>query len=406
MQWSVNVSEGGEWMYGAAQAHHRALLAALAAVSLLFSLYRWLMRLPSKQLLNLFDRKSARFEETRRALFPPPYPNGWWKLCDVSDLDGGRVHSVSALGLDLVVFRGEDGAVGVLDAFCPHIGAHLGQGGRVVGNTLQCPFHGWQFDATGKCRHIPYCTGQVPAVARTRSWTSCVWTGMVFVWFDAEGRPPAYELAPIEGVDSSWVSLGCKQNFFDQHVSEMAENSADYFHFNYLHAPLPVPLIGRFFTVRHETQLYFPEEPERGHVSYFDNFAEVWLLNRFRLTFTRQKTVVTFEGPSVVHFHIATPLGGVHLVKTLLPVAPFRQYTEDLWLLEPQTPRWLARIVSFIAGGALEQDRQVWQNKRYNAKPVLVKGDGPFPAHRRWFRQFYSESSRQVAYGSAGPLDW
>ena len=39
--------------------------------------------------------------------------------------------------------------VGVVHAFCPHMGAHLGMGGMVVGNLLQCPFHGWSFDASG-----------------------------------------------------------------------------------------------------------------------------------------------------------------------------------------------------------------------------------------------------------------
>ena len=39
--------------------------------------------------------------------------------------------------------------VGVTHAFCPHMGAHLGMGGVVVGNSLQCPFHGWSFNVAG-----------------------------------------------------------------------------------------------------------------------------------------------------------------------------------------------------------------------------------------------------------------
>jgi phenylpropionate dioxygenase-like ring-hydroxylating dioxygenase large terminal subunit len=55
------------------------------------------------------------------------------------------------LGLELVVFRGADsGAVSVLDAYCPHLGAHMGVGGQVVGDCMECPFHKWQF-ATGAC---------------------------------------------------------------------------------------------------------------------------------------------------------------------------------------------------------------------------------------------------------------
>ena len=41
------------------------------------------------------------------------------------------------------------GEVHVMDAFCPHLGAHLGHGGHVDGCEIVCPFHGWQFDADG-----------------------------------------------------------------------------------------------------------------------------------------------------------------------------------------------------------------------------------------------------------------
>ncbi len=47
--------------------------------------------------------------------------------------------------------------VSVMDAYCPHLGGNLGAGGRVIGNCIECPFHGWQFDGeTGKCTVIPY----------------------------------------------------------------------------------------------------------------------------------------------------------------------------------------------------------------------------------------------------------
>lgn len=189
------------------------------------------------------------------------------------------------------------------------------------------------------------------------------------------------------------------------HITEMAENSADYFHFNYLHAQLPLPILKWFFTVRHETTLYFPPGADQKHISYFDDFGEIWFLNRFRLGFTRQKTTVTFEGPSIVHFHIDSPLGSMHLIKTQLPLEPFRQYTEDRWFAEQRCPRWLIKIVSLIAKGALEQDREVWENKRYHVKPFLVSGDGPWPAHRRWFRQFFSENSKKLQNESSS-LEW
>lgn len=55
------------------------------------------------------------------------------------------------------MFRGHSGTAYVVDAYCPHLGASLAVGGRVVGSCIECPFHGWQFQGKdGKCVRIPY----------------------------------------------------------------------------------------------------------------------------------------------------------------------------------------------------------------------------------------------------------
>src|SRR6476660_8218491 len=100
----------------------------------------------------------------------PAFPNGWFGLCYGDEVPAGGVKSVHALGRDLVAFRGEDGRVHVLDAYCVHLGAHLGHGGTVVGNTIRCPFHGWCYEgATGRCVEVPYAK-KVPPKAAVRTW--------------------------------------------------------------------------------------------------------------------------------------------------------------------------------------------------------------------------------------------
>ena len=65
------------------------------------------------------------------------------------------------LGEHFVVFRTEKGVASVLDAYCPHLGAHLGIGSRVVGDCIECPFHGWKFRGEdGQCMAIPYSAGK------------------------------------------------------------------------------------------------------------------------------------------------------------------------------------------------------------------------------------------------------
>jgi len=106
-----------------------------------------------------------------------PLPNGWFAVAFARELREGEVRPLHYFGEDLVLFRTRSGHARVLDAFCPHLGAHLGHGGRVMGETLRCPFHGWQYDGTtGECVHIPYCE-RIPQQARLRSWTCARRTG-------------------------------------------------------------------------------------------------------------------------------------------------------------------------------------------------------------------------------------
>ena len=60
-------------------------------------------------------------------------------------------------GRDLVLFRGADGAPRVLDAYCPHLGAHLAVGGRVEDDCIRARSTGGSSPATtGRCVEVPY----------------------------------------------------------------------------------------------------------------------------------------------------------------------------------------------------------------------------------------------------------
>lgn len=59
--------------------------------------------------------------------------------------------------MELVAFRTGDGVAHVVNAFCPHLEAHLEVMGRVVGDCIECPFHGWKFRGKDEaCTHVPY----------------------------------------------------------------------------------------------------------------------------------------------------------------------------------------------------------------------------------------------------------
>lgn len=83
-------------------------------------------------------------------------PTGWFQVGWSGELVACEVRPMHYFGRDLVMYRGHGGQVHVLDAHCPHLGAHLGFGGRCQGDDIVCPFHGWRWDGEGNNVEIPY----------------------------------------------------------------------------------------------------------------------------------------------------------------------------------------------------------------------------------------------------------
>ena len=118
---------------------------------------------------------------------------GWFALAFSEDVPPKGVKPLKYFGQDLVLFRTEDGRAVIADAHCPHLGAHLGYDGKVEGEAIACPFHGWRYDPEGRCEHVPF-ADRIPPSARIRVWPVTEQSGMIFAWHDLDGRPPAWTL--------------------------------------------------------------------------------------------------------------------------------------------------------------------------------------------------------------------
>lgn len=66
---------------------------------------------------------------------PFPIPFGWFQVAWSADVKPGQVLPIEYFDRKLVVWRDDDGATHVNDAFCPHLGAHFGYGGQVQATT-------------------------------------------------------------------------------------------------------------------------------------------------------------------------------------------------------------------------------------------------------------------------------
>ncbi len=118
----------------------------------------------------------------------------YWQPAALSDeLQGERpVVPVTLLGERLVLFRDEQGELGLIDRHCPHRGADLCHG-RLEDNGLRCPFHGWHFDRSGQCVEQP---GEpkgstMHTQIKTTSYRVVEKNGIIFAYM-GEGETPEF----------------------------------------------------------------------------------------------------------------------------------------------------------------------------------------------------------------------
>jgi nitrite reductase/ring-hydroxylating ferredoxin subunit len=122
----------------------------------------------------------------------PQYPASWYLFGASAELARGPV-SKAMLGRQIVAFRGESGALAVMDARCAHMGADLGCG-RVAGDEIVCPYHNWRYGPDGVCTRAPG-VGQPPRFARQRTFPVIERHGCVFFFHGATPLfPPPFFL--------------------------------------------------------------------------------------------------------------------------------------------------------------------------------------------------------------------
>ena len=99
--------------------------------------------------------------------------------------------AVRLLGQDLVLWRDAAGRFSLLDRDCPHRGADLAFA-RHEGDGVRCPFHGWKFDADGRCTETPAepMGSTLCQRVRQRCYPLQVAAGVVFAYLGPESSPP------------------------------------------------------------------------------------------------------------------------------------------------------------------------------------------------------------------------
>ncbi|MEA3412913.1 MAG: Rieske 2Fe-2S domain-containing protein [Pseudomonadota bacterium] len=117
------------------------------------------------------------------------YPQSWYPVARSRDLKPGRHRIVNAFDSDWLLFRTRSGQVGLTGRHCCHMGADLAQG-AVCGEAFECALHGWRFDTSGRCTHIPTLTEPHRDI-RLYHLVCQERYGVIFAFW---GEQPAFEL--------------------------------------------------------------------------------------------------------------------------------------------------------------------------------------------------------------------
>lgn len=118
--------------------------------------------------------------------------NGWY-VAGWSDEFDRSLTSRTIIEESLLLFRGENNRIHVLENTCPHRYAPLDRGQLIEGD-VQCPYHGLRFNRAGECVHNPNGNGVIPSKARLTVYPAVERHSLVWVWM---GQP---ELADEDAI--------------------------------------------------------------------------------------------------------------------------------------------------------------------------------------------------------------
>jgi phenylpropionate dioxygenase-like ring-hydroxylating dioxygenase large terminal subunit len=307
-------------------------------------------------------------------------------------------------GQDLVLFRGEDGSVHLLDAYCPHLGAHMGIGGRVRGDALQCPFHHWRFNGDGQCVRIPYAQ-TIPPRARVRSWPLREVNGQIMAYHGPEGAAPAWEFPAFpESTSREWTAF-CKAHHWKirTHVQEIGENGMDPAHFPLLHGQQTASV--RTVAMKADGPFFSHELFQTYNIF---GLAKLWVrevvgpleVRFYGLGCAVNRAIV--QAKVQLHYTFAfffTPIDEEYIeVNSMLSMKRVGSRVLNAILLKKA-----------IREGAVTvgQDIPILETKLYRATPILCEGDGPIMAFRKWARQFYPSEAGcgDISSPKSSPLE-
>lgn len=321
------------------------------------------------------------------------YPTGWFQIAWSDEIKPGDIKPLRYFGRDLVCYRGETGRVVVLDAYCPHLGAHLGHQydseviddagrRRIEGDNIRCPWHGWCWSPEGKNVEVPY-SERPDGSSRIGTWHVREVNDWVVIWHDATGGAPTWEMPELPecSADSEFYPYHWNRRVFRGRRVQpqmIQENAVDFAHLKYVHGHAGAVVVKKLEV----------EGPR------FSSWVET--------TFDIKGGKHANKYPGQIQPNIwgvgigAIRLSGIHDITHLMNVTPIDEGTSDCFgaisvrrMPGNDEPNNFAQALAAQEHREFEKDMLMWENATFTQPAPFRREEKGFKEMRKWARQFY-----------------
>ena len=204
-------------------------------------------------------------------------PPGWYAFADPREFSRKHPTHIRRFGEDWVIWWHSSGQwIAQVDR-CPHRGARLSLG-SIHEDCIQCPFHGFRFDHTGKCSYVPEIKRDAPGLLVA---TFALTERFDFLWINW-GQSAQKEIPWFSDLQTAGYTYASAKKTWKKHFTRSVENQLDYAHLPFVHASS----IGRSFDPTLKVQWQFDQDAlrvvlgsEKDSTGYFEfRFPNVWKL--------------------------------------------------------------------------------------------------------------------------------
>jgi phenylpropionate dioxygenase-like ring-hydroxylating dioxygenase large terminal subunit len=185
--------------------------------------------------------------------------NCWYAAAWSEEITAQTLLARTFLDQPFVLFRDADSRPVALHDRCPHRFAPLSRG-RIIGHTIQCPYHGLRFDTNGKCALNPH--GAIPMVAKVLSRPIIERYGMAWMWMGDPASADVHALPDFGEIDNPKYTTVRGTITVNANYELVTDNLLDLSHVQFLH-----PLLGN------------PDSSERTRFSTRVEGNTVWSIN-------------------------------------------------------------------------------------------------------------------------------